>query len=430
MKSRAGKSKKKRSSKDLTSKQSDKTSTEVVLAIDEMGSTEADAKSEDGVQVEAKTPDNLTSKPDGARKPEPDKKAAPDADIEVRPTNAGPAPATEAQVGVDDLAVAAAAITLPRKDRKRSVFISRRIDDVLILAALAALFTLAFAFGALRNVNTDQGLLADATSETGPISGLTRNGTVAQLHPLEQAFVAYQAGDFVSARNLWKTAAQSGDLSAQYNLGLLYAEGRGVVRNPQAAMDWWRLAAQKGHARSQHNLALALLSGESVVPGQWLGTQTKEAENLLRQAAKSDLAAADFALGLLLLETPSQLEEARQALRSGADQGHNEARLALAQSLLSGDAKGTVSPKDTRRAMVLYLQAASSGYGPAQGRLAQFYADGLHVQADLVEALAWASVAVTNGYTLADTTRRDVLDGMSDEEVALAHRRIAELAEG
>lgn len=326
-----------------------------------------------------------------------------------------PAPDTSpASQTPDKLSASAVDLPLvkPRKEKKRSRFISRRIDDVMILAAIGAFVTLALAFATLRGGD-----------EAAPSSVLK---PVALLNTSDQAYTAYQKGDFVTARTLWRGAASKGDLSAQYNLGLIYAEGRGVVRNPEAAMEWWRLAADRGHAGAQHNLALALVSGETLTPGRWTPSNMDDAEGLLRDAIASGFVAAEYSLGtLLLLETEEQ-EEARKLLRSASDKGSNAARFALASAYL----QDKVHVGDKREALVLFLQAASSGYGQAQLELANLYALGKDVQKNEIEALAWATVAMKNRERGAGALRSKLLDALSDEEVAIAHRRIEDLAQG
>ena len=39
---------------------------------------------------------------------------------------------------------------------------------------------------------------------------------------------------------LWKFAAEQGNATAQYNLGLAYDNGRGVLKNHQEAAKWYR----------------------------------------------------------------------------------------------------------------------------------------------------------------------------------------------
>ena len=52
-----------------------------------------------------------------------------------------------------------------------------------------------------------------------------------------------EAGDFQTALKEWKPLADQGHAGAQYNLGLMYADGRGVPEDDAEAAGWLRLAA-------------------------------------------------------------------------------------------------------------------------------------------------------------------------------------------
>jgi TPR repeat protein len=57
------------------------------------------------------------------------------------------------------------------------------------------------------------------------------------------------------AARLYKLAADQGDAAAQYNLGVLYAEGRGgLAKNDQEAVRLYKLAADQGHAAAQYSV--------------------------------------------------------------------------------------------------------------------------------------------------------------------------------
>jgi TPR repeat protein len=56
--------------------------------------------------------------------------------------------------------------------------------------------------------------------------------------------------------------AAAGDPSAQFNLALVYQEGRGVERDAGRALGWYRKAASAGFSRAQFNLGVMLTNGE------------------------------------------------------------------------------------------------------------------------------------------------------------------------
>ena len=45
-------------------------------------------------------------------------------------------------------------------------------------------------------------------------------------------------------------AAEKGDAQAQYNIGLMYYQGKGVAQDHKQAAAWWRRAADQGLAQA------------------------------------------------------------------------------------------------------------------------------------------------------------------------------------
>ena len=50
--------------------------------------------------------------------------------------------------------------------------------------------------------------------------------------------------------------AEQGDPEAQYDLGILYRQGQGVVPDDAEAAKWFRLAADEGLDQAQNSLAI------------------------------------------------------------------------------------------------------------------------------------------------------------------------------
>lgn len=82
--------------------------------------------------------------------------------------------------------------------------------------------------------------------------------------PLEEAWAAYQQGDYATALQLWRPRAELGVALAQNNLGLMYYNGQGVPRDYGEAAKWYRLAAEQGNVTAQSNLASMYFSGVGV----------------------------------------------------------------------------------------------------------------------------------------------------------------------
>ena len=75
---------------------------------------------------------------------------------------------------------------------------------------------------------------------------------------------AYNMGDYDTALREWRPLAEQGDADAQYNLGLMYADGVGVPENDAEAVKWYSKAAEQGHAQGQTNLAAMYALGKGV----------------------------------------------------------------------------------------------------------------------------------------------------------------------
>lgn len=53
---------------------------------------------------------------------------------------------------------------------------------------------------------------------------------------------------------LWEKTATQGDVAAQFNLGLAYLKGDGVVRSNERCIELWTMAAKQGDVQAQKNL--------------------------------------------------------------------------------------------------------------------------------------------------------------------------------
>jgi len=71
---------------------------------------------------------------------------------------------------------------------------------------------------------------------------------------LEDGIAAYDQGNYELAFTKFKLAADQGDAKAQFNLGLMYRDGRGVAQNDAEAVRWLKLAAEQGDEGSQEVL--------------------------------------------------------------------------------------------------------------------------------------------------------------------------------
>jgi TPR repeat protein len=111
--------------------------------------------------------------------------------------------------------------------------------------------------------------------------------------PLEDGLAAYRAHDYATALTLWQPLADKGNPAAQYQVGTLYAEGRGVAQNDATAAQWFQRAADQGDAAAQYNLAVSFAYGLGVAKDD------AAAAKWFRRAADQGMPYAQLNLGIL-----------------------------------------------------------------------------------------------------------------------------------
>jgi TPR repeat protein len=75
---------------------------------------------------------------------------------------------------------------------------------------------------------------------------------------------ANDRGNSGAARQLLLPLAQQGDAASQFQLSLLYANGKGGAVNVEESLRWLRSAATKGYGAAQSNLGAAYSRGQGV----------------------------------------------------------------------------------------------------------------------------------------------------------------------
>lgn len=68
---------------------------------------------------------------------------------------------------------------------------------------------------------------------------------------IEEARDLMEAGRFEEAREALLPAARSGNADAEELIGVMYALGLGVERDPERAFEWYLRASMKGHPGAQ-----------------------------------------------------------------------------------------------------------------------------------------------------------------------------------
>ena len=117
----------------------------------------------------------------------------------------------------------------------------------------------------------------------------------------KKGLAAYNSSDFATAYSEWLASAKTGDKLAQHGLGFLFELRKGIPEMPEAkslaqAVEWYQAAATQGVAAAQTNLGLMYAQGRGVKQNY------DEARKLWEQAAVSGHPMAQFNLGLLYLQ--------------------------------------------------------------------------------------------------------------------------------
>jgi TPR repeat protein len=118
-------------------------------------------------------------------------------------------------------------------------------------------------------------------------------GSAQAAETLDDGVAAYLSGDYAKAVEVWRALADQDVAIAQYRLGDMYAEGKGVEQNDAKAMQWFQRAADHGIADAQYNL------GASYAAGLGVARNDAEAAKWFRRAADQGMAFAQLNLGLM-----------------------------------------------------------------------------------------------------------------------------------
>ena len=81
----------------------------------------------------------------------------------------------------------------------------------------------------------------------------------------QKGWNAYESGDYATALREFRPLGEQGDARAQFNLGFMYEDGRGVPKDYKTAVKWYALAAEQGYAMAQTNLGGMYYLGQGVI---------------------------------------------------------------------------------------------------------------------------------------------------------------------
>ena len=176
------------------------------------------------------------------------------------------------------------------------------------------------------------------------------------------------------------------DAEAQFNLGVLYDDGKGVKQNYAKAAIWYQRAAEQGHAQAQVNLGISYYAGKGVKQNH------AEAAIWYQRAAEQGHAQAQYNLGVLYDNGEGVKQNHAEAAiwyQRAAEQGHAQAQYNLGVSYDDGEGV----EQNHAEAAIWYQRAAEQGYAQAQVNLGVSYDRGEGVAQNYSEAYIWFSLA-------------------------------------
>lgn len=183
---------------------------------------------------------------------------------------------------------------------------------------------------------------------------------------------------------------ESGDASAQTQLGIIYAEGDGTTRNYKKARNWFELAGKQNYADAEYNLGVMYGNGDGV-------TRDKEkARHWFEKAAVHGNISARYSLGVIYsqdTDTPRDLVRAEFWFIRAAEEGSPEDKYTLGVMYSTGERL----LKDDVKARKWFEMAANEGHMLAQYNLAVMYSEGLGGKRSLEKAIGQAEKAAVQG---------------------------------
>ena len=158
--------------------------------------------------------------------------------------------------------------------------------------------------------------------------------------------------DYTTYNEKLVEAAENGDAIAQFNLGLCYAEGTGVIQDHTKAAEWYTKSAEQGNANAQNNLGVCYAKGTGVIQDY-----TKAAEWFTKSA----------------------------------EQGVGQTNLGLCYL------KGDGAQQDYAKAFEWFREAANQGDAKGQFLMGYCYEKGIGVSSNIPVAVSWYNKASEQG---------------------------------
>lgn len=206
--------------------------------------------------------------------------------------------------------------------------------------------------------------------------------------------------------NLFKdklNEAGNGDSEAQYDVGTMYQNGRGVAPDRNKAVEWYQKAAAQNNTRAASRLKL-------------MTENEARFGKTLAQAGKGD-AESLYDLGnMYMMGVGADINygKAIQAFEQSANQGNDKAAYKLGLMYYEGTGVGS----NSKLALKWFSMAADHNYPAAQYYVGKMYAEGKGMRRDNGKALEWLTRAVDGGFEQARGEMINASENLGMEKTA------------
>ncbi|MDP1666780.1 MAG: J domain-containing protein [Methylobacter sp.] len=175
---------------------------------------------------------------------------------------------------------------------------------------------------------------------------------------LKKAKHTLNKGQVAKALSFYLQLAEQGNAEAQFQAGLIYANGQGQAKDDKQAVGWLAKAAEQGHREAQTKLGFMYATGRGVAQNY------SSAVYWCYKAAEQGDVIAQYNLGLMYAKGQGVAKDNSLAVSwysKAAGQGDAHAQYNLGDMY----ANGVGVTKDSKQAAVLYRKAAKQGLAEA-----------------------------------------------------------------
>ncbi|KAF9931308.1 hypothetical protein FBU30_010447 [Linnemannia zychae] len=196
--------------------------------------------------------------------------------------------------------------------------------------------------------------------------------------------------DYQSAMYWYCRAAEQDDMVGQFNVGVLYGIGLGVIQDYTKAILWYRKAADQGHALAQYSIGYLYEHGHGVQ------LDYLTAMSWYLKAANQGNSHAQLNIGIMYdngLGVHQNYSTAMSWFLKAADQGCANAQSYIGYLYSTG--RGV--EQDYLKALTWYQKAADQGFSLAQYNVGFLYFSGGGIHRDYSQAMSWFRKAADQG---------------------------------